>query len=158
MSRKCLSTNVALLIEICDGYILHRMLLEGMQSKNGSLVYCLPSYDPSAFGTLVGANGQCFGQQQYFPSLEYVQVCCGSEAFLFICRGKILFMDATLVREVPNGTTIGFVNTQCASSWTIFSKSNGITVNKFSKSIPHTTLIRTLNRVLHFLSNLIKSS
>jgi hypothetical protein len=67
-------------------------------------------------------------------------------------------MDATLVGEVPNGTTAGFVNTQCASGWTIFSKSNGVTVNKFSKSIPHTTPIRTLNKVFHFLSNLIKSS
>ena len=29
-------------------------------------------------------------------------------------------MDATLVGDVPNGTTAGFVNTQRASGWTIF--------------------------------------
>jgi hypothetical protein len=75
-------------------------------------------------------------------------------------------MDATLLGDAPNGTTAGFVNTQCASGWTTFSKSNsfnsmkiyGNTANKFSKSIPHTTPIRTLNKVPHFLSNFIKSS
>jgi hypothetical protein len=39
---------------------------------------------------------------------------------MFTCKWKILFMDATLVGDVPNGTTAGFVNTQCVSGWTFF--------------------------------------
>jgi hypothetical protein len=145
---------VALQIEIGDSYILHWMVLQGMQSDNGSLVYYLPSYSPYASGTLVGADGQCAGQQQYFPSSGYVQqpVSYGSEAV------PCYSWDATFVGDVPNGTTAGFVNTQFAPGSTTFAKSNGFNsmkvngnaASKFSKSIPHTTPIRTLNKVLHF--------
>ncbi|XP_062176582.1 YTH domain-containing protein ECT4 isoform X3 [Alnus glutinosa] len=72
--------------------------------------------------------------------------------------------DATFVGDVPNGTTAGFVNTQCAPGSTTFAKSNGFNsmkvngnaASKFSKSIPHTTPIRTLNKVPHLRSDVSK--
>lgn len=44
------------------------LLLQGVQSDNGSLVYYLPGYNPYSTGTLMGVDGQCVGQQPYFSS------------------------------------------------------------------------------------------
>jgi hypothetical protein len=70
-------TNVALLTEFCDCYILHWILLQGMQSDHGSLVvYYLPSYNPSASGILwvlmssVLVNNNIFLPQNMFSNLS----------------------------------------------------------------------------------------
>jgi hypothetical protein len=143
---------LALLIEIGDSPILHWMLLQGMQSDNGSLVCYMPGY-PNAFGTLVGADGQCAGQQQYLANSGYLQqpVSYGYEAM------PCYSWDSPYSGDVSNGSTAGFANAKWAPGSTPFAKSNssypmktnGYTASKFSKSIPHTQPIRTLNKVLH---------
>ncbi|GMY05064.1 YTH domain-containing protein ECT1 isoform X1 [Fagus crenata] len=122
----------------------------GMQSDNGSLVCYMPGY-PNAFGTLVGADGQCAGQQQYLANSGYLQqpVSYGYEAM------PCYSWDSPYSGDVSNGSTAGFANAKWAPGSTPFAKSNssypmktnGYTASKFSKSIPHTQPIRTLNKV-----------
>ncbi|XP_068648420.1 YTH domain-containing protein ECT2 isoform X2 [Aristolochia californica] len=44
------------------------MQYSGIQSSNGSVVYYMPGYNAYTPGTLTGSDGQCVGQQSYFPS------------------------------------------------------------------------------------------
>ena len=128
------------------------MLLQGMQSDNASMVYYLPGY-PYPSGTLVGADGQCAGQQQYLASSGYLQqpVPYGSEAM------PCYSWDSPYVGDAPNGSSSGFANGKSAPGSTTFAKSNssysmrtnGNVASKFSKSIPHTQPVRTFNKVLN---------
>ncbi|KAG2704230.1 hypothetical protein I3760_06G175200 [Carya illinoinensis] len=127
---------------------------------NGSVVYYLPGYNQFASGSLVGAGGQCAGQQQYFPSSGYLQqpVSYGSEAV------PCYSWDPTFVGDVPNGTATGVTNVKCASGSTPLAKSNdfypmkanGNTASKISKSLPHTQPIRTVNKVPYVGSDFSK--
>ncbi|KAF5448122.1 hypothetical protein F2P56_028685 [Juglans regia] len=135
-----------------DSYNLHADGSHtGVQSENGSLVYYLPGYNPYTSGTLVGADGQCAGQQQYFPSSGYLQppVSYASEAV------PCYSWDLTFVGDLPNVTAAGFANAKCAPGSTAFAKSNGFysmktnsnPASKFPKSTAHAQPIRTINKV-----------
>ncbi|KAF5444395.1 hypothetical protein F2P56_036877 [Juglans regia] len=127
---------------------------------NGSVVYYLPGYNQFASGSLVGAGGQCAGQQQYFPSSGYLQqpVSYGSEAV------PCYSWDPTFVGDVPNGTAAGVTNVKCASGSTPLAKSNdfysmksnGNTASKISNSLPHTQPNRMLNKVPYVGSDFSK--
>ncbi|XWS40393.1 hypothetical protein CRYUN_Cryun18bG0137400 [Craigia yunnanensis] len=91
----------------------------GVQSENGSLVYYLPGFNPYATGTLMGVDGQCVGQQQYFSS-GYFQppVSYGSEAM------PCYSWDSTYAGDVSNGNFDRFGNVKYGSG-SAFAKSNG---------------------------------
>lgn len=128
------------------------VVLQGVQSENGSLVYYLPGYNPYTSGTLVGADGQCAGQQQYFSSSGYLQpsVSYGSEAV------PCYSWDPAYVGDLPNVTAA-----VCAPGSTTYAKSNGFysmktngnPASNFSKSTTHAQPIRTINKVLVVRTN-----
>ncbi|XVF00573.1 hypothetical protein REPUB_Repub04eG0011900 [Reevesia pubescens] len=108
----------------------------GLHSENGSLVYYLPGYNTYATGTLMGADGQCVGQQPYFSS-GYFQppVSYGSEAM------PCYSWDSTYAADVSNGNFDGFANVKYDSGSAFAKsngfypmKSNGLVGTKFSKS------------------------
>ncbi|KAM3714777.1 hypothetical protein ACJW31_01G359300 [Castanea mollissima] len=131
----------------------------GMQSDNASMVYYLPGY-PYPSGTLVGADGQCAGQQQYLASSGYLQqpVPYGSEAM------PCYSWDSPYVGDALNGSSAGFANGKSAPGSTTVAKSNssysmrtnGNVASKFSKSIPHTQPVRTFNKMPHLSSDFSK--
>lgn len=114
------------------------ILLQGMQSDSGSLLYYLPGYDPYAAGTLVGVDGQCVGQQPYYSSSGYIQhpVSYSSEAM------PCYSWDSTYVADTQNGNAVGTGNNIKYGGSTGFAKSNslnniktnGSITSKFSKS------------------------
>ena len=118
------------------------LLLQGMQSENGSLVYYLSGYPPYASNGIMGVDGQGVGQQQYYSSSGYLQPAGYS-------------WDPTFVRDVPNGPNSGYVNGKSGlrsnglarSNGFNSTKANGNFTNKFSKSFPNAQPIKSLNKV-----------
>ncbi|KAK8518613.1 hypothetical protein V6N12_011863 [Hibiscus sabdariffa] len=96
----------------------------GVQSENGSLVYYLPGYNPYATGALMGADGQCLGQQPYYSSGYYQPpVSYGAEAM------PCYTWDSTYAVDVSNGSFDGFRNVKYGSG-SAFGKSNGFNSTK----------------------------
>ncbi|XP_068339879.1 YTH domain-containing protein ECT1-like isoform X2 [Pyrus communis] len=119
-------------------------------SDNGSMVYYLPSYNPYAPGTLMGADGQGVGQQQYYPSSGYMQppVSYGSEA------APCYSWDTTFGGNVSTAANAGFGNVKAGHASTALSRSNGFISTKangptkFSKPLP-TQPSKSLNKIPH---------
>lgn len=107
-----------------------------MQSNNGSLLYYVPGYNAYAAGTLVGADGQCVGQQPYYSSSGFIQhpVSYGSEVV------PCYSWDSPYGRDAQNGNAGDVGNAKYgrpafAKSNSLNSvKGNGSITNKFSKS------------------------
>ncbi|KAK8530097.1 hypothetical protein V6N12_060853 [Hibiscus sabdariffa] len=96
----------------------------GVQSENGSLVYYLPGYNPYATGALMGADGQCLGQQPYYSSGYYQPpVSYGAEAM------PCYTWDSTYAVDISNGSFDGFRNVKYGSG-SAFAKSNSFNSTK----------------------------
>ncbi|PQQ14576.1 uncharacterized protein Pyn_28773 [Prunus yedoensis var. nudiflora] len=135
------------------GYLHANNQHTGVQSDNGSMVYYLPGYNPYAPGTLMGIDGQGVSQQQYFPSSGYMQppVSYGSEA------APCYSWDTTFVGDVSTAANSGFGNVKVGpgsaalskSGGFISTKTNGNLPSRFSKSLPHTQPLKSLNKEHH---------
>ncbi|CAI0439491.1 unnamed protein product [Linum tenue] len=123
-----------------------------LQSDNGSMVYYMPGYNPYSPGAVVGVDGQTVGQQQFYPSSEYLQqpVSYGSEAV------PLYNWDSTYLSDTPNGH-VGFpsdnYNSRGAAT-TALHKSSGMNSTKTNGTIsgkyprPNSTQpARPLNKV-----------
>ncbi|KAL6176506.1 hypothetical protein ACLB2K_053139 [Fragaria x ananassa] len=120
-------------------------------SDNGSMVYYLPSYNSYAPGTLMGVDGQGVGQQHYYSSSGYLQppVSYGSEAM------PCYSWDTALSGDISTATNSGFGNLKSGPGGTALSRSsgymsakaNGNLASKFSKPLPSTLPIKSLNKV-----------
>ncbi|CAI0439496.1 unnamed protein product [Linum tenue] len=116
------------------------------------MVYYMPGYNPYSPGAVVGVDGQTVGQQQFYPSSEYLQqpVSYGSEAV------PLYNWDSTYLSDTPNGH-VGFpsdnYNSRGAAT-TALHKSSGMNSTKTNGTIsgkyprPNSTQpARPLNKV-----------
>lgn len=127
------------------------LLLQAVQSENGSVVYYMPGYNPYATGALMGVDGQCVGQQPYISS-GYFQppVSYGSEAVPYYS------WESTYAGDISNGSFDGFGNAKYGSGYAFpkpnsfnSMKPNGLVGSKLSKST-YTQSNKPLSKVLKY--------